>query len=142
MKITKSISLPKYSEIGHFEEVFCLELPKDFKKFLRAFNAIYLEESIYTTKEEKYYIDRFYPFGENIELSIQNVYDNLNGYFQNQYIAFANDPGDWQYVISLLVDTYGQIYLCRMDDILPYSLTYMANSFGEFINGLKREDEI
>lgn len=139
IKITKKLNTPEIQEIKEFEQANNLKIPKEFQAFLIKYNPIYLENNVYKFGNETFYIDRFYPFDKTYELSIQTIFLNLRDYLGNDYLAFANDPGNWQYVISLNNNSYGEIYLCRMDDIIPDSLQKIANNFREFINGLKIE---
>lgn len=138
--IIKALKPPNISELKKFEKIKQLEIPNELQEFWIKYNAIYLKNNIYLSDGNKYYLDRFYPFDKNYELSFQYVYENLKDYLQDSYLAFANDCGDWQYVISINTDSYGCIFFCRMDDMIPDSLVKIANNFEEFIDGLQAEE--
>lgn len=87
---------------------------------------------------EDYIINGFYPFGVTQELSLESVYQNQKDLFFHSYIPFTDDPGGWQFIISLKEPDYGKVYFCEMDLELPESLTLLANNFEEFINGLEK----
>ncbi len=138
--IKRSWELPNLEEIEGFEKSNNIKLPKDFVDFLMKFNAIDFYENYYKDKGKTIYINGFYPFGEKCPGSLQSAYRDLNGYFENKYIAFADDSGGWQYVISIQEIDYGKIYFCRMDEELPSALTLIATSFIEFIDGLSTKN--
>lgn len=58
------------------------------------------------------------------------------GFFEGKYLSFGSDSGGWQYVLSVQESDYGKVYFCRMDEELPNALTYLAEDFEDFINGL------
>lgn len=138
ISIIQSLELPKVEAIENFESANSIKIPAELKNFLLTYNPVYIEESTFEYNKTLYYIDRFYPFNNSYGLSLQSVFINFKDYFGKEFLAFANDPGDWQYVISLSKKDIGSIYCCRMDDVIPGSLTKIANSFDNFINNLKK----
>ncbi|HEY9007322.1 MAG TPA: SMI1/KNR4 family protein [Ohtaekwangia sp.] len=140
LNIGRQVELPSLFDLREFEREYEITLPSDFKEFVLSYNAVDLDESIFFNGKEKYYIDVFYPLSKDYDLSLQFVFQNLRDYFQNEFLPFANDSGGWQYVLSLRVEDYGKIYLCRMDDVPPTALKALANSFTEFIDGLTSEN--
>lgn len=142
INVTKNLGEASIKDIEDFEKREGLIIPKQLKDFWVRFNPIYTKQNVYQKSGQKYFLDRFYPFLSEYELSFQAVFPNLVDYLGREYLSFANDPGDWQFLISIKDNFNGEIYLCRMDEIIPNSLIKIADSFEEFINGLKSEDEI
>ena len=138
LTVRRQISPPANLEVNDFEETYGILLPEDFKDFLRQYNLIDCEENLFILDREKFYLDVFYPLSKVYELSLEVVYQNLRDYFQDEFVAFANDSGGWQYIISVKMQDYGAVYFCRMDDVPPSSLRLLANSFSEFMNNLSK----
>lgn len=58
-------------------------------------------------------------------------------------VPFAYDPGGWHFCLSFDKETYGQIIINRWTDHSPEEqFVVIADSFEEFINGLKQADEL
>lgn len=58
-------------------------------------------------------------------------------------VPFAYDPGGWHFCLSFDKDTYGKIIINRWTDHSPEEqFLVIADSFEEFIDGLKRSDEL
>lgn len=133
INILKSVKTPSEKEIALFERQNEIQIPEQLKNFLQKYNVIYIKENKCQTENATFFIDRFYPFLENYEISLQSVYAALKDYLTNEYLAFANDPGNWQYVISLKGENKGVVYMCRMDDVIPDSLQKVANSFNDYL---------
>lgn len=142
IKIIESVELANNQAILDFEMNEGIIIPKSLKVFWGNYNPVYIEKNVFFKDGEKYFLDRFFPFSDQYELSFQSVFNMLKEYLGNDYLSFANDSGDWQFLISINQSSLGEIFLCRMDEVIPDSLISLANSFEEFINGLKTEDEI
>lgn len=80
-------------------------------------------------------------FPQPKKYSLQIVNENLMDFFRGEFVAFAADSGGWKYVISLRDIDYGKIYFCRMDVELDEALTFVANTFDEFIDGMFVNEE-
>ena len=132
-------NLPPASQntILDFEKVTGFTLPDDYKKFLNKVNVISVRERIFRKDNTEFWLDVFYPLNKNYDLSLEFVYNHLDVFFGHKYLAFANDAGGWQYVLSLDEKDYGKVYFCRMDEELGEGFILLADSFEEFINGLE-----
>ncbi|HYC85214.1 MAG TPA: SMI1/KNR4 family protein [Chryseosolibacter sp.] len=137
LQITRRQESPTPDALAIFEKENGVRLPLPYKTFLLEQNPYTVRESVFTTESKSYEIHHFYPFDPTFELSVQKVYNDLNGFFENKYLAFADDSGGWQYVISVQSQDFGYVYFCRMDEELSKALTPIAKSFEDFINGLK-----
>ena len=136
--ITKNSVLPTLNEVNAFESSHKFSIPEALIGFWIKYNPISVLETLFNKDDKDYWLSNFYPFNEREEVSIQFVQENLGEIFENQYLAFADDAGGWQFVISLKQDDYGKVYFCRMDLDIPEALTLLADNFEEFINGLEK----
>ncbi len=88
--------------------------------------------------------------GRKWEVAQYNQYKDLIGLLREfkkvgwgKKIAFAHDPGGWHFCLSLDEDTYGKIIINRWTDHTPEDqFLVIANSFEEFIDGLKKGEEV
>lgn len=129
--------LAKERDIDAFENEYGIQFPPFFKTFLLEINARNIKEQVFTKGDREFWVHGFLPFENGYELSFQRIYHLLEDHFEKKYIAFAFDPGNWMFVISIKEDDFGQIYFCRMDEELEYALTFLANDFNTFLKGLK-----
>jgi SMI1-KNR4 cell-wall len=122
----------------HLEEIANAQIPTLFKEFMvknaglshyeRYFSN---DETIWEVHGYEEYIGMFELFEEFIK----------SGW--GQMLPFAFDPGGWHYCLCLNEKDYGCIFVNRWTDHLPEEqFLKIADSFEEFINGLKREDEV
>lgn len=78
--------------------------------------------------------------------NIASIIDLTKEFKENSWgskVPFAFDPGGWHFCLSLDEDTFGKIIVNRWTDYSPEEqFVVIANSFEEFINGLKRSDEL
>lgn len=142
LKVIKSAPLPQVEYIESFAQDNSIKLPENLKNFILNYNPITVEETLYSVNGNTYMLNGFYPFGFTEGLTLQKAYQNMKEIYEDKYIAFADDPGGWEYVIALKEEDYGKVYLCRMDEELEDGLVKLADSFANFINGLHIEGEI
>ena len=143
LKLITQVPLPTSDEVRAFEEINGVILPKHYKAFLMEQNAFQVVESYFSKDEQIFRINLFYPFQisgkkNNQGDNLQQVYEDFLSIFGKKHIAFADDTGGWQFVISLKEEDYGKVYFCRMDMDIPEALTLLADNFEEFINGLEK----
>ncbi len=136
LTITDRLDVADIESIREFEDRHGISIPADYKQFLARYNAISVRETLYRVDGNEFWISEFYPFSEDYEVSLQRMYDNLSGFFESKYMAFAGDAGGWQFVLSLKCDDYGKVYFCRMDEEVDEALTLLAHSFDDFVGGL------
>ncbi len=141
LKIKEAGILGLGSELTAFENENGIKLPDSYRSFLLTQNPYMVKEVIYKKDGQNYEIHHFYPFDSEIQLSIQFSFEDLNEFLEGKYLAFADDPGGWQYVISIQESDNGKVYFCRMDEDLEDALTLLADNFDEFIDNLEIEME-
>lgn len=126
-------------ELNMIEEVINDKIPIFVREYIKKYGGNSIYENTFITKE-----------GMECELSQFNRFDDLYGLtkefldgYQRKLIPFAYDPGGWHFCLSFDEDTYGKIIINRWTDHLPEEqFLVIADSFEEFINGLKTEEEI
>lgn len=141
LKIKKRSESPLLEALDVFEKTMGLKFPQPYRKFLIEQNPYTVEENQFKKDGRAFEVHHFYPFDSTFELSLQKVHSELNSFFENNYLAFADDSGGWQYVISVQEKDFGKVYFCRMDEELPKALTFLANNFEDFIDKLEIESQ-
>ncbi len=139
LSIIQQAPVTQPEALQKFEETNNVQLPASLKAFLIEKNPIVVEEIIFKHHNREFWIAIFFPFDNTYEVSFQFVYERLKDFLQNKYVAFANDPGGWLFVISIQEEDYGKIYFCRMDEELEDAVTLLADDLDSFINGLEKE---
>ena len=137
-KLTIAPRLGKAS-LGLIEKIITEKLSDDFSEFLIQNAGLSHLEYIFIDKN----LTRW-------DVSQYNNFKDLHGLtqeFLNEYhrklIPFAYDGGGWHFCLSFDADTYGKIIINRWTDHLPEEqFLVIADSFEEFINGLKAEENI
>lgn len=115
-----------------------VSLPDSVIQFFVEQNPSDIEEYYFEKDGIEYTFDCFYPFDSSAELSFQTSYENLRDFLEDKYLAFACDPGGWQFVISIQRHDYGRIYFCRMDHELDSALRPLTGTFEELIDNLSK----
>jgi hypothetical protein len=112
---------------------------KDFKQFVIKYQSAKVYEIIFFDKKnEMWILNAFFNMQEMIQL-----FDELKNAHNRNVFPFAFDPGGWHFCLSLDESDFGAIIVNRWTDHLPEEqFLKIADSLEEFINGLKREDEI
>lgn len=138
LKVTRQERLPSKDALEVFMGENLLELPESFINFLLHFNPISLQESEFTCDNGVFYIHGFFPFSESSDLvTFQSAFRQLfQTCFDKRFVSFGCDSGGWQYVICIDEMDFGEVFFCRMDGHLDDSLTHLADSFEEFVDGL------
>ena len=133
--------LPKIQdfELNIIEGVIENKIPSLVRDYLKKYGG--------NMVKEKFYFD---TNGLEWELSQFNMFKDLHGLtkeflenYHRKLVPFAYDPGGWHFCLSFDEDTYGKIIINRWTDHLPEEqFLVIADSFEEFINGLKTEEEV
>jgi SMI1-KNR4 cell-wall len=113
-----------------------------FSEFFKTILSKYGGLCIY----ERYYYDKKNTIWELGAFdNFTSIYGLTKEFFENykrKLVPFAYDSGGWHFCLSFDKDTYGKIIINRWTDHTPEEqFLVIADSFEEFINGLKREDE-
>ena len=141
LTVIEGEKLPSKMELDEFEAANNIRLPPSFKTFILEQNPVSVKERYFHHSGFTYEINGFYPFGDSQELTFQKAFGNLIAFYDRKYVGIADDPGGWEYVVSLKDEDYGRVYFCRMDEELQDALTLLAPSFEEFVNGLTDSEE-
>jgi hypothetical protein len=131
------------SQIEDFESEIKKSIPKSFIKFLLKNNGGRASEVVFTENNGTHHVvNDFLPLTENRNGSIRSLLPLVNDERPLiEWLPFGYDPGGWVFCICLKDEDYGKIYLFRMDKIYEDNFDYVCNSFEDFINGLRTEDE-
>jgi hypothetical protein len=131
--------LPKIQdfELNMIENLLAEKIPHIARFYIQKYSGDMIKE--------KYFVDY-----NNLEweLSQFNDFKNLHGLakeflenYHRKLVPFAYDPGGWHFCLSFDADTYGKIIINRWTDHMPEEqFLVIADSFEEFIDGLKSED--
>ncbi|MEO1097451.1 MAG: SMI1/KNR4 family protein [Bacteroidota bacterium] len=115
------------------------QLPNDFRNFITENAGLSHYECLFSDSS-----------GDTWEVSQYNQYKDLIGLLREfkgkgrgLKISFAFDPGGWHYCLSFDKDTFGKIMVNRWTDHEEKDqFLIIAESFEEFINGLKRKPSL
>jgi len=129
---------PTKEEVENFEKEIGNRLPNPYREMILNTNPITVNNRNFETVENTFHIHYFIPFKTDGHFTLEDNYRNLKDFYENNFIGFAGDSGGWQFVISIEHnENYGKVYFCRMDSALDEALTFLADSFEEFLNRLE-----
>lgn len=140
-KLTKSYEVEKPTEADLF--LFEKEIPsltlKEFKELVIEYQGAKVKELIFwDSRNEMWILNAFLTISEML-LLFKEFQEN----YGRQIFPFAFDSGGWHFCLCFDESDYGAIIVNRWTDHLPEEqFLKIADSFEEFINGLKREDEV
>ncbi len=109
----------------------------NFKEVLKKYAGLNVYENIFIdNKENIWSLGAFDNFTSIYELTKEFLEK-----YKRKLVPFAFDGGGWHFCLSFDSDTYGKIIINRWTDHLPEEqFLVIADSFEEFINGLKAEE--
>lgn len=142
MKKLSSNSQPKTIEDNDIKEVeatFNIQFPEYFLSFLKKHGGTSTKEGVYS---DSCWVSFFLSLKSDKGASIVSL---LEGYRINSnerdWIPFAIDSGGWSFCIALKEDIKGQVWVDKFDSGDENPFSFVANSFEDFINGLRTEEE-
>lgn len=142
-------------EVQEFENGIGYKLPKAYRNFL-------LENNGGKPDKDFFYVPGW-QYKQSLITEFESIFSNGNGFgllqildvksdiFPKGFIPIGSDPGGNLILMSLNTDIYGKIFFWDHEDapddqletIEAYTNIYfLANSFEEFVNSLKYEDEL
>jgi hypothetical protein len=134
------------------EEDFGISLPLFYRNFIKNFNGGVPEKIFFNFKDTKTngsLVDRLFGFVENKYRNIDMYYKNYKMRIPCNTLPIGIDPGGNLILLSVKGPDYGKVYYwdhnweAEDGQVADYSnLTLIADSFEEFINNLKSEEEI
>lgn len=140
-KLTKNYEIEKPTEADLIlleKEVPDLVLT-EFKEFIIDYQGVKVKELLFwDSRNEMWILNAFFTISEILPL-----FKEFQEKYNRRLFPFAFDGGGWHFCLSMDEADYGAIIVNRWTDHLPEEqFLKIADSFEEFINGLKREDEI
>jgi hypothetical protein len=118
---------------------FTNAIPENLKAVLREYAGLAVEENTFTDKKSRLWILQSFQNTADLHKLPKEFLDAKWG----QWIPFAYDPGGWHFCLSMSDDDYNSVYINRWTDHKPEDqFIKIADSFEEFIDGLRREDEM
>ncbi len=144
----------KREKIQELETTYDLSFPIYYKHFLECYNGGIPEKDIFSFKGSKdgSILYGFFGFcSSNKRLDITHRYMIAKRRIPSNTFAIADDQGGNLILLSIKGSDYGKVYFWDHEseadtdqgEVANYSnLTLIADSFEEFINGLKSEEEI
>ncbi len=141
-QLNKKYSIENLNEstIENFEDVNKFILDNKFKEAIIKYQGCKVDEILFFDKSnEMWVLNAFFPF-----IEITQLYEEFLREYKQKLIPFAYDPGGWHFCLCMDEGAdYGTIIINRWTDYLPEEqFLKIADTFEEFINGLKREDEL
>lgn len=121
------------------EEIVNGRFSENFKRFLKESAGLSYYESVFVdAAKTEWHVQQYNSFDDLYGLTQEflNVY-------KRKLIPFAHDPGGWHFCLCMDEEDHGAIFINRWTDHLPEEqFLKIANSFEEFIDGLRREEEV
>lgn len=126
------------AEFNFIERSSNIRFPIFFRNFMKKYGGQAIEENNYnSTGYGNFIIGQFLMFHE-----ISSLSKEFREVYNRSLIPFAYDPGGWHFCLSFDEGSNGAIILNRWTDHKPEEqFLKIADSFEEFIDGLKREGE-
>ncbi|MBB6460275.1 SMI1/KNR4 family protein [Flammeovirga kamogawensis] len=131
----------KIEEIKKIEIVLKKKLPNELIQFLMKYSDCTLFECFY--QKEGIYTMPGYIVG--VSDKNPNIFDLIEGnifYNDIDWLPFACDYGGWVFNVSLSEKTYGEVWINKFDSGEKNPFEFVSSSLEEFINGLKRVEDI
>lgn len=138
MERTFSCDLDK---IKIFEICIGCKLPKDYRLFLQSVNGgIPIHRFFCSVSQDDVCSILSVLFGITSDKNndLIHAYKRCSGSIPDDMIPIGHDQGGNDLLLCVKGSDYGKIYF--LDHEKP--ITFISNSFDEFINGLRSEDEI
>lgn len=125
------------SNIKHIESIIGSVLPEDFKCFLKENAGLsHYERYFFDWEDTQWEVKKYLTYPELFKLEEEFVRS-----YHRKLVPFAFDPGGWHFCLCMDEGVeHGKIIINRWTDHLPEEqFLVIADSFEEFINGLKQE---
>ena len=120
------------------ESVLGTNLPDSLREILVKYAGLSVLENIYKDDNNTEWELRTFDY-------VASIVDLTKEFIEagwGKKVPFAFDPGGWHFCLSFDKETYGKVLVNRWTDHSPEDqFIVIANSFEEFINGLKERPE-
>ena len=126
------------SNTSHIESIIGSPLPDNFKEFLKENGGLSHYERIYIDNQNTHWeVISYLSYVELYKLT-----DEFKGAYERKLVPFAFDAGGWHFCLCFDESDYGTIIVNRWTDHIPEEqFLKIADSFDDFINGLKKEED-
>ncbi len=133
--------------IDVYEEIIGLKLPKDYKLFLNLTNGGKPKNRYFLYKNkinDGSLLSVLFGFTDNKYKSIMRYYRKYKNTVPYCTIPIGIDQGSNMILLTVSGPHYGKVYFADHETETEKfeNLILIADSFDEFINGLKSEDEL
>lgn len=135
--------------LSSVEQFWQFKLPQDYRKFLLCYNGGYPCKTIFNFDDSSSVIDCFYGFMKDFIKNILIKYRDIGIRYPINTLPIGDDVFGNLILLSVKGPDRGKIYFWDHEmevedgETPDYSnLTLIADSFDEFINSLKSEDEV
>jgi SMI1-KNR4 cell-wall len=128
------------SNIRHIESIIGSPLSENFKEFLKENGGLSHYERYFIDKAQtQWEVQKYLTYVELFKLTEEFLRE-----YKRKLVPFAFDPGGWHFCLCMDEGAdYGSIIINRWTDHLPEEqFLKIANSFEEFIDRLKTEEEV
>jgi hypothetical protein len=127
------------SNMRHIESIISSPLSEYFKDFLKQNGGLsHYERYFIDNSQTQWEVKKYLTYVELYKLTEEFLQS-----YKHKLVPFAYDSGGWHFCLSFDEDTYGKIIINRWTDHLPEEqFLVIADSFEEFINGLKTEENV
>lgn len=152
MRFVESFGSCENKKIKELETNYNLSFPMEYKHFLEIYNGGVPEKDVFNFKDtnDGSILYGFFGFDSNSKrLDIAYRYMMAKRRIPSNTFPIADDQGGNLILLSVKGPDYGKVYFWDHDweandgETPDYSnLTLIADSFEEFINNLKSEDEM
>ncbi|MFD1605916.1 SMI1/KNR4 family protein [Flavobacterium artemisiae] len=128
------------SNMRHIENIIGTKLPEDFKDFLKTNGGLsHYERYFIAIDKTMWEVNRYLAYQDLFKLTEEFLES-----YKRKLVPFAFDMGGWHFCLCLDEGSdYGSIVINRWSDYLPEEqFIKITESFEDFINGLKTEEEL
>lgn len=133
-------SIKSLSDFNILESKMEIIFPSALKDFLLLYEGAIVKETYYKGKPT--FKEILCVCNHPIYSSIEAILEGHKYYKIEGMIPFAIDSGGWDYNFSVKPETFGQVWVNKFDSGDDNPLELVCNSFEDFVNELKEEQNV
>ena len=138
--IEQEKSIKGYEDFVVLESKAGITFPLALKDFLLIYEGAIVKETYYKGKPT--FKEILCVYKHPIYSSIEAILEGHSYYKVDGMIPFAIDSGGWDYNFSVKPETFGQVWVNKFDSGDDNPLELVCNSFEDFVNELKEEQNV